>query len=751
MSIEHDILCGALTKTADVRGPNPLSLALSEQGGLVNLRSEDIRRAMLAEPAARLLDLIEIATYVYCADQAITRGGQGVDSMSSDWRRRFRFHVPVRDLDFWQDAKVRECLTSTLSFVSDDEYQFFFQRSTKPPPFQQYLELAKGEASSTKPEEVVLFSGGLDSTAGAIQEIFTERKSVVLVTHRSHDKFTRDQNDLIKEMKAKAPGEPPFHVAVRVNKAMELGREYTQRSRSFLFSSLAATIAATLGLKRIRFYENGVISLNLPLAGQVVGAKATRTTHPKTLAGYAKLFTLVLGEEFAVENPFLWTTKTDVVQIIRQAGFGGLIRATRSCTHTKEATNLHTHCGSCSQCIDRRFATLAAGAGADDPESIYKVDLLRGARPEGESRILVSSYTETAERFRQMDEMTFLSRYGEIARALKDAPGKPAANLQKAFQLLKRHGEQVMSVLREAHKTSFDEIVGRRLPDSCLLRLAVEPGNTAPAIITPAKPGNGAHHVSIQVRPTYINWDISRMPRNFFVRVGPVSWDFSFEGGPRRTLTEQNGAAFLEHLLTWPNKSFDVEELNNAVRPMPISEVAGSQGELFEQRLSISDNLSGKQPLADSTFVRQVLASMTRLRVEIQAAEDENNSVAADVARKELAKHSKWLRGVVDRDGNLRYFKGTRKKVLDALTRSMERLRKSIGEAFQPFADHLTAALKVGATLRYEPAKPIDWHTTLNFSEKSAVRRQKSNSRPKKSPRTGEGKVRRIKPKKTAS
>ena len=90
--------------------------------------------------------------------------------------------------------------------------------------FQQYLELAEGEEPSAKPEEVVLFSGGLDSTAGAIQEIFTEKKSVVLVTHRSHDKFTPDQNILIKEIRAKSTGLPPFHVAVRVNKAMELGR-----------------------------------------------------------------------------------------------------------------------------------------------------------------------------------------------------------------------------------------------------------------------------------------------------------------------------------------------------------------------------------------------------------------------------------------------------------------------------------------------------------------------------------------------
>ena len=43
-------------------------------------------------------------------------------------------------------------------------------------------------------------------------------------------------------------------------------------------------------------------------------------------------------------------------------------------------TKLHPHCGQCSQCIDRRFAILAAGQDEDDPEDAYKVDLLLDGR-----------------------------------------------------------------------------------------------------------------------------------------------------------------------------------------------------------------------------------------------------------------------------------------------------------------------------------------------------------------------------------
>jgi hypothetical protein len=35
------------------------------------------------------------------------------------------------------------------------------------------------------------------------------------------------------------------------------------------------------GKDRFSFYENGVVSINPPLAGDIVGGRATRTTHPK--------------------------------------------------------------------------------------------------------------------------------------------------------------------------------------------------------------------------------------------------------------------------------------------------------------------------------------------------------------------------------------------------------------------------------------------------------------------------------------
>jgi hypothetical protein len=80
-----------------------------------------------------------------------------------------------------------------------------------------------------------------------------------------------------------------------------------------------------------------------------------------------------------IENPFIWKTKGDVVRSIVDHGGGPLIKHTVSCTRTYDITRLHTHCGCCSQCLDRRFAVFAANAAEHDPVEMYKVELLVGA------------------------------------------------------------------------------------------------------------------------------------------------------------------------------------------------------------------------------------------------------------------------------------------------------------------------------------------------------------------------------------
>src|SRR5262249_28797223 len=138
-------------------------------------------------------------------------------------------------------------------------------------------------------------------------------------------KLNNVHRDLEVMLQGKAGEFAPWHLHVQICKRKELNREYTQRTRSFLYVSLGATVATMVNQRSVRFYENGVVSMNLPVCAQVVGSRATRTTHPRTLNDFQELLSQVSGGSFSVENPFLWETKGEVIGKILKAGCGDLI------------------------------------------------------------------------------------------------------------------------------------------------------------------------------------------------------------------------------------------------------------------------------------------------------------------------------------------------------------------------------------------------------------------------------------------
>lgn len=468
----------------------PLSLWGKDSN--VVLKVGDISQRMVANIAPTLLDLLDIATYVYCADQATTRGGASSWDYGANWRRQFRFHIPVREPDLWSSRPVRSVLCNTLEFLSDDEYEFTFKKLTEPPPVDQYLDFGSGSAPGFQAEEVLLFSGGLDSLGGAIKEAITDKRSIALVSHRSSPKIDNKQKALLQDLIKHGPPTQPFHVPVWINKQKALGREYTQRTRSFLYASLGAVVARIFDLSRIRFYENGVVSINLPISPQVVGGRATRTTHPQVLNGFSELFSAVFQKPFAVENPFRWMTKAEVVRSIRDRGCGNLIKHTVSCTHVWEMTTLKTHCGTCSQCIDRRFGTLSAGCpDSEDPGEMYDVDLLRGERPPGESRTMLESYVATAKRVRGMSDLAFFTEFGEVHRVTRQIQGMRVDDAAtRILALYKRHATEVGDVVTKGIRDHAQDISDGKVASTSLLILALPDEYKRPATYaeTPVTP-----------------------------------------------------------------------------------------------------------------------------------------------------------------------------------------------------------------------------------------------------------------------
>jgi 7-cyano-7-deazaguanine synthase in queuosine biosynthesis len=339
MTIEATILCDQATgRGLPDSGRNGLHLRRFGPRPNVVLNVEDLRRATWADVPDVFLDLLDLAAYVYAADQAVKRGGDTGKRWGEDWRRVLHFAVPVRLPEVWSRNDVRSALVGVLSFLSEDEYHFAFESRKDRERFEGYGLFPEGRLHG-EIKEVVLFSGGLDSLAGAVHQALNDRRRVVLVNHRSNPKIAPVLRGLVREMARKAQGAAPELIKVRVHKAESLTRDDTQRTRSFLFAALGAATAAALGLNRVRFFENGVVSVNLPYCTQVVGARASRTTHPRVLAGLTRLFTALAGQRFTVENPFRDKTKADLVRLLAEAGCADLIRHTRSCAHPRAASN----------------------------------------------------------------------------------------------------------------------------------------------------------------------------------------------------------------------------------------------------------------------------------------------------------------------------------------------------------------------------------------------------------------------------
>jgi hypothetical protein len=237
---ERLVLCGGAKRTG---GDYTLRLALDGRSQNITLKLEDISRRLVKNVPGLLIDLVEIATYVYCADQATSRGGEVQQGMGNDWRRDFRFVIPVRNPGHWSARNIVEALSSTLSFLSDDNYAFEFEKATNPVPIQDYLEFGDDGDTGFKADEVVLFSGGLDSLGGAIEELSKNVNRVALVSHRSSPKIFDHQKHIVAELKRRFPNRL-MYVPVRVTRQEPLRvEEHTQRTRSFLYAALACVIA----------------------------------------------------------------------------------------------------------------------------------------------------------------------------------------------------------------------------------------------------------------------------------------------------------------------------------------------------------------------------------------------------------------------------------------------------------------------------------------------------------------------------
>jgi 7-cyano-7-deazaguanine synthase in queuosine biosynthesis len=692
MNRDFEVICGQGPASTASREVLNLNLWGASEEDNITLRIEDIHQPLIQDIPSQFHDLVEIAAYVYCADQVIRRAHQDVDSFGGSWRRNFTFKIPVREPDLWNSADVHAALTEVLSFLSDDTYQFTFSKAVGTPDFQRYLGFDQKAMNQQPPEQVIMFSGGLDSLAGAIQEAVVERRRVALVTHKPTAKNNAILRNLYGAIASKTDdGLEPMRLGVRVHKKLISAKEYTQRTRSFLFASVGVTVSKMLGLDSLRFYENGVVSLNLPVCAQVVGSRATRTTHPRVIAGFSKLFSLLGERPFDVSNPFLWNTKAEVIKKIVDAGLPETIKNSVSCAHTWERRAEVTHCGTCSQCIDRRIGIIAAGAEAYDPSSQYKTDIILGSRPTDDDKILSAAFLERANEMEQIEDIAgFISKYPTVLRAIEHIPGNKQGAAQRLFDLYKRHATEVRRAVETLFSRHSKDIFNRTLPGDSLLRIVYESN-------------------SVESLPA-INSNVS--PPNYFWNRGNV-YEARFRGDePVMIQKHRKGCLYLQYLLDKPGESFSVFDVAAEFDIGFCEDLSTGNYDAAELNsgfeFSTGKRLSDLGETVDQRAIKEYGERLQDLLEEKREAEDNHDAGRIDAIEIEITAISDQISSAVGK-GGARKFKDQRKNLRDAVRNSIDRAITEIGLHDPVFGAHLKNYILKGQYLAYQPVPAISW------------------------------------------
>ncbi len=257
---------------------------------------------------------MEIAAYVFSANVRIGHK-YPQPHYTSGQARALRFHINVRDYDFWMQQDVKDILERLLfQETGGDEYSFCFYK------------MQPGAAIDKRPvwnpfneeQEVILFSGGLDSVAGLIEQLETTAKKVILVSHQAGlPEIALTQNKLFSIISNFYP-DRCSHFRFQCDIPNILFDDKTVRSRSLLYNTAAFILASLHKRNEIYVYENGISALGFDQVYSSSINSAGRQYHPKTLGLMSRLFSRVMDDEFTIKQPFLFKTKADVTSILRK-------------------------------------------------------------------------------------------------------------------------------------------------------------------------------------------------------------------------------------------------------------------------------------------------------------------------------------------------------------------------------------------------------------------------------------------------
>lgn len=307
-------------------------------------------------------DVFLIGCFVYGIDILLPRKSFSVNG----WSREIEVEFPVESLDLFNGGKNE--LEQLLSFLTGDYWQISFIQRDVTSLFVNTKKVYSNDYRKSH-KRISLFSGGLDSLIGVIDQLAKSKDRMVLVSHYDATfKGAKSDQDKIHKILYKKYSH--YHLLqTRVDlegydiNGNKINTETTLRSRSFLFLCQAVFVVSSIedGIE-ILIPENGTISLNHPLTPSRRSSCSTRTAHPYYLIKVID-FISKLGLNHLIKNEYEMKTKGEMLE---ECIDNDILRATykKSCSCAKRGTRKDirdvmtgtNHCGICMPCIYRRVA-----------------------------------------------------------------------------------------------------------------------------------------------------------------------------------------------------------------------------------------------------------------------------------------------------------------------------------------------------------------------------------------------------------
>ena len=325
-------------------------------------------------------DLLDVSMALYTADRICKRSpGKRQDKEEILQGRVLNLRIPVRNPSSWDGLKTT--LTTALEALTFDEWDFeFYCRPIRDK--NAYQIKAFGEPIFSP--FVSLFSGGLDSLAGAILQAAESPNStgilMVAVTNPSLQKL---QEQLIGELNKVGlskflPAVLPHSLDPLTNKLFpERQQEKSQRTRGFLYPALGAVVSFLVGANELNVYENGVGAINLPYTHATVGADHTRSMHPTHLMLMSRFICQLFEKPFLINNRSTWQTKGSMCAQLAHMGLGELATKSVSCDGFP-LRGKYAQCGKCTSCLLRRVSLFRGGLTEwEQKREYYAYDVLK--------------------------------------------------------------------------------------------------------------------------------------------------------------------------------------------------------------------------------------------------------------------------------------------------------------------------------------------------------------------------------------